>query len=269
MYLHYLLWWQIPLLILAILLATLAAGMFAVLAPQYLEIPDLRAEEIIAATLQFISEENLKQISTLPGDELEKRLKDFYKAKQIFENDPGIIEQIPRLQTVFDNVNQSYDVANEKVVVQRESYAREQERIEELERQQREAHRDRLQKDAEIRAQQARARAAAKEKADREAAEHEKRRMDWLNRERKRARFTGGCPPDNRYNPPRCRPGYSIKVTLNPTPDGFDGIIWKPSDARYDTVETKWCYSSVQEAEAEAGKYRFRRPNNNQGNRIP
>jgi hypothetical protein len=156
-------------------------------------------------------------------------------------------------------------------------YAREQERIEELERQQREAerkrhqeeserrqreweaHQERLKKEAELKAQQERIRAAAKEKADREAAEQKRRFEAWLREQRKRAKFTGGCPPDNRYNPPRCRPGYPIKVTLNKKPDGADGIIWKPSDVEYDTVEPKWCYPSMQEAEAEAGIYRFRR----------
>ncbi|MGB3239348.1 MAG: hypothetical protein WBB29_13700, partial [Geitlerinemataceae cyanobacterium] len=72
-----------------------------------------------------------------------------------------------------------------------------------------------------------------------------------------------------RYNPPKCRVGYPIKVTLNKKEDGFDGIIWKPSDTEYDAVTPRWCYQSVDEAKNERGQYRFRRPKNSQGRSRP
>ena len=61
----------------------------------------------------------------------------------------------------------------------------------------------------------------------------------------------------------QCPQGYSVKVTKHGTSDGYDGIIWHLRDGkRYLKVEPAWCFRSIEEAEAEAfrGKYRFRRP---------
>ena len=74
----------------------------------------------------------------------------------------------------------------------------------------------------------------------------------------------GGCPPDRSSGAVKCPPGYPIKVTLNldKKKDGYDGVIWQPSDGlNYERVTNlKWCYQSVEDAEAESGRYRFRRP---------
>lgn len=283
----YILWWQIPLLIAAIILATLAAGMFSVLAPQYLEVGNLEVSKQVAETLQAISEHNLNEISTLSGNRLEQRLEQLYKAKQIFENNPEIVEQISGLQSVFNTINQTHHIADKKLATQHEAFARRQRQIEELEKQRRESEEKRqqeenerkrkeweadqlrLKREAELKAQQERLRQVAREEEEQEKAERKRRWKAWLNEERRREKFTGGCPPDNQYEPPRCRPGYEVKVTLNKTEDGFDGIIWKPSDAKYNTVIPKWCYPSVHEAEAERGQYRFRRPRNSQGRTRP
>ena len=61
-------------------------------------------------------------------------------------------------------------------------------------------------------------------------------------------------------NPPKCQPGYPIKVTRNHPRDGYDGIIWTPADLEYDGLSgAVWCYQSVEAAKAEGG-YRFRHP---------
>jgi len=234
----YILWWQIPLLIAAIILGTLAAGIFSVLLPQYLEVGNLEADKQITLALQTISEYNLQEISALSGSRLEQRLEKLYKARQILEGNKKIVEQISQLQIVLDNVNQARHIATEKVVIQRETYIREQKEIKERARRQEEAE----------------------EKRKREEAEKKKIWITWLNQQRRNQQFTGGCPPDDQCNPPQCRPGYPIKVTLDKKEDGFDGIIWEPSDKKYKSITPKWCYTSVEEAEAESGKYKFRRP---------
>lgn len=283
----YIFWWQVPLLIAAVFLSTLAAGMFSVLAPQYLETGSFEANEEIASVLRTISKNNLSEISTLSGDKLEQRLKQLYKAQQIFESNPRIVEQISELQSALDNINQARHIATEKVGVQRETYAHQQRQIQKLEKQRKEdeeerkreqnelktreweANQEKLRLDAELKAQQEGLRKAAKEKEEQEASKKKEAWMIWLHQQRRREEFTGGCPPDDRYEPPRCRPGYPIKVTLDKKPDGFDGIIWKPSDTKYDSIRPRWCYTSVQEAEGERGRYKFRRPLNNQGSPRP
>lgn len=234
----YILWWQIPFLIAAIILGTLAAGMFSVLLPEYLEVSNLEADKQITLALQTISEYNLKGISALSDSKLEQRLEKLYKARQILEGNPKIVEQISKLQLVLDNVNQAHHIATEKVVVQRETHTREQKEIRERARQHKEAE----------------------EKRKQEEAKQKKIWITWLNQQRRNQQFTGGCPPDDRYNPPQCRSGYEVKVTLDKKEDGFDGIIWKPSDKKYASITPRWCYASVEEAEAESGKYKFRRP---------
>ncbi|MBD2095308.1 hypothetical protein H6F90_09070 [Trichocoleus sp. FACHB-591] len=278
----YILWWQVPLLIAAIILATLAAGMFSILAPQYTEAENF-ANKRISTALQTISEYNLNEISTLSGSRLEQRLEQLHKAQRVFENNPKLVEQISELQSVLININQADHVATERVVVQREAYARQQRKLQELEKQRKEAeerreqaeadqkrqewkvYQEKLKREAKLKTQHEALRQAAKNKESQAAAEREA----WLYEQRKRENFTGGCPPDDRFDPPRCRPGYLIKVTLNKKEDGYDGIIWKPSDKEYDSIVPKWCYSSVQEAANERGRYRFRRPMNSQGKPRP
>lgn len=272
----YLLWWQIPLLILTIILATLAAGMFSVLFPYYLETYNFTTEGLIAPTLQYISEHNINQISNLSGSKLRQRLRQIHEAQQIFERYPNFVEQVSEIQSFLNDINQTFSIGSERVVAEQEAYAHELERVEELDRQQREAERRRQEREAEvrvqqerIRVQQERARAVAREREEQAATEQRRIWLTWLYEQRRLEKFTGGCPPDERYDPPRCRPGYPVKVTLNKKEDGFDGIIWKPSDTEYNNVIPRWCYSSIQEAEAEAGKYKFRRPRDSQGRLRP
>lgn len=244
----YILWWEIPLLIAAVLLTTLAAGMFSVLAPQYIEAGDFEANEKIAATLRIVSEVNYRQISALSGYELEQRLKQLRKAERILKSNRKIVSELANLQSVLDNVDKASYKAAEKVQTQRQ--AEERKRQNEQRKKQREAERE----------------------AEREAKEERK-----LNERRKREGFTGGCPPDKRYEPPKLEPilicpsGYPIKVTSNlGKDDPFDGIIWKPEDSGYEGIkQILWCYESVEEAEAERGKYRFRRPKNSKGEFTP
>jgi hypothetical protein len=258
----YFLWWQIPLLIATIILATFAAGMFSVLAPQYLDTGNFRANEKIAATLQVISDYNLNEIPTLSGNRREKRLEQLYKAQKIFERNPKIVEQISELRSIFNNINQVCDIAEEQEKQRKESEEKKQQEEADRKRRESEARQERRKREAELKAQQEKVRQAAKEKEEQEASQQEKIWKTWLYEQRRMENFTGGCPPDNSYEPPRCRPGYPIKVTLNKKEDGFDGIIWQPSDTGYEKVKPRWCYKSVQEALAERGKYRFRRPKN-------
>ena len=214
----YILWWQIPLLILAIILGTLAAGVFSLLAPKYMEAKDLTATHQIASTLKTLSEYNLKEISSLSEDDLEQRLEQIYKAQQILEKNPKLVEQLSELQSALRNINQSHNIASAEI-----------KNINQV-----------------------------KEKKKKEAE---------LKRKETESEFTGGCPPDYRYSPPRCREGYPIKVIKDKKLDGADGIIWKPSDTEYKKkVKNIFrCYKSVEEAEKECGKYRFRRPKNSNG----
>ncbi len=175
----YIVWWQIPLLIIAIILATLAAGMFSILAPQYLEESNVEVNKRIAAALQNISKYNLNNISTLSGNGLEKRLEQLRKAQQIFEKNPKIIEQISELELVFDNINRAGRIATQKVESQREAYEYQQKQRQELKKKHREAQEKRKQEEAELKIKQEK----------------------WLYEQRKREKYTGGCPPDNRYDP--------------------------------------------------------------------
>ncbi len=61
----YILWWQIPLLLVTTIISgTLAAGMFSVLAPQYLSGPNsIEPDKLILKSLKKISEDNLEKIS--------------------------------------------------------------------------------------------------------------------------------------------------------------------------------------------------------------
>ena len=236
----YILWWQIPLLILAIILGTFAAGVFSLLAPKYVEAKDLTATCQIASTLKTLSEYNLKEISSLSEDDLEQRLKQIYKAQQILEKNPKLVEQLSELQSALHNINHSHDIGVAKVIHHKKVEQKKKHEYAELKRKEWEAYQEKLKKEVELK------------------NKHER----WLDEQRRNAQFTGGCPPDNKS---RCRDGYPIKVTIDKKEDGFDGIIWKPSDTEYERITPQWCYQSVAEAEKESGKYRFRRPKNSRG----
>lgn len=235
----YLLWWQVPLLMIVVVLSPIAAGLFSLLAPVYMNSENFTTSNQFASTIQFISKHNLKDISSLSGDKLEERLKQIHEVQKIFDKNPKLVEQISRLQSALDNINQTRDLAVTKVSHYKKVKERQKHEEVELKRKQWEYHQEGLKKVAELKARQDK----------------------WLNEERKNAQYTGGCPPING----RCRDGYPIKVTLNKKEDGFDGIIWKPSDTEYEGIEPKWCYETVESAERERGKYKFRRPKNNRG----
>jgi hypothetical protein len=275
----YILWWQIPLLLMTIIFGTLAAGMFSVLAPQYLSGPNsIEPDKLILKSLKKISEDNLEEISKLSGQLLEDRLTCFYKAQKILEEYSDLVANIVELDKVLDNIRQSRYKATDKIEIEIKEEAYRRKQSEELEKQH-EANNVRLRKEeedrnkklqedyqekirhaAEFKAQQEKQRKEAQAAKTKENDEQKRIWSEWVKEQRRQEKFTGGFPPDDAYDPPRCRPNYPIKVTLNKTPDGFDGIIWHPSDSRYETVQPKWCYSSVDEALRESGQYRFRRP---------
>jgi len=232
----YLLWWQIPLLIIAIILGTFAAGMFSLLAPYYKGAGSLTANHQIALAIKIMSEQNFGKISTLSGDELEQRLKQIYEAQRILEKHPKLAGQLVSLQSASNNINQTRDVAFRRAEVFRRAKEKKKQEEADLRKKEQEIYEKNLNKKSE--------------------------REKWLNEQRRINQFTGGCPPDNRYSPPRCRTGYPIKVTLelDREKDGFDGIIWEPKDKKYQTITPQWCYQSIEEAENESGRYRFRLP---------
>ena len=82
----YILWWQVPFLILAVILGTVAAGMIHLLRPLFPIPKNITENNLIVFPLQWISNYNLNEISNLSVDQLEQRLKSFSKAQQIFES---------------------------------------------------------------------------------------------------------------------------------------------------------------------------------------
>ena len=276
----YILWWHIPLLLATIIFGTLAAGMFSVLAPQYLLGPNsIEADKLILKSLKKISEDNLKEISKLSGQALKERLICFCKAQKILEDYSNLASNIAELDKVLDNIKQSRYTATEKIEVEIKEEAYRRKQSEDLEKQYKanesrqrkeqedrdkgiqEAYQEKIRHEAKFKAQQEERRKEAQAAKIKENNEQKRIWNEWLNDQRMREDFTGGCPPDNQYDPPQCRPGYPIKVTIAKKKDGFDGIIWQPSDGKYDSVVNfKWCYESVREAKNERGKYRFRRP---------
>ena len=273
----YVLWWQIPLLVLVIILSPIAAGLLCLTIPEYMDSRNLTANDQITSALKIISTYNLNEISTLSGDALDKRLEQFLKAKKIFEDNPTIFEKISKLQSVFDDISQAYDMADEMIEYQHEIDAernrqfererqknedrRRREQEDQLKREQ-EAYETRLKEEA-IKNEQEKIRQKAREKAHQEAIKRKKEREAWISEERRKAKYTGGCPPDGNSGEARCPHGYPVKVTLYKKEDGYDGIIWDPSDGiRYEKIKPEWCYQSIREAELESGKYRFRRPKN-------
>jgi hypothetical protein len=219
----YILWWQIPLLILAIILGTFAAGMFSLLAPMYAGSENFTVTKtvtkLVILPLKMISKYNLNKISNLSVDQLEQRLRQVSEAQQIFDRNRKIVQQISELESVFKDIRETRNIAVDKV----ETHRKEREK--------------RQQEEAEAKAQQEK----------------------WLDEQRKIYGFTDGCPPYEHNGELICKYPHKIKVTLRKTNDGYDGIIWEPEDKKYKEVKQPvWCYQSVEEAERECGKYKFR-----------
>jgi len=242
----YIIWWQIPLLILAIIFGTAAAGMFSLLAPRYMNIKNYTANNQIASTLNIISKYNLNEILTLSEEQLNQRLKQIQKAQQILKANIKIVKQLSELQNSLNNINETHDIAFATVEHQKQVKYDKQHKEAEQRRKDWEFKQEKIKKEAELIAKQ----------------------EQLFAKQRREAQFTGGCPPDSNSRG-GCRSGYPIKVTIDKKEDGFDGIIWKPSDKKYKEITPQWCYRSVEEAESERGKYRFRRPKNSKGERIP
>jgi len=130
--------------------------------------------------------------------------------------------------------------------------------VAEQERQKQKIKLDRQRQEAEQERQQQLAKQISKR------LENERQTAAELERQRREVGFSGGHPPLNIYGTLTCPPDYPIKVTLNGTSDGYNGIIWIPEDGkRYQNVtDLKWCFRSIAEALADSGKYKLRRPLN-------
>lgn len=234
----YLIWWQIPLLLLSIFLGTLAAGMFSVLCPQYLsENQSVQVDSQVSKTLSIISRFNAIQLENLSELELAARIKTIQKAIRILESHPEILKEASGFLSTLEVLETSRDFALAKSEYLREKSEalRIQSKLIEKERQRR-TREDRIRKQQKVEEQQNKLEAIRKEEG-----------------------FTGGCPPDNRDTEPTCPLGYPVKVTLHGTEDGYDGIIWSASHGKYLTIKPRWCYKSVEEALQEK-RYRFREP---------
>ncbi len=264
----YVLWWQIPLLLLVVILSPIAAGLFCLTLPEYMDSRNLTASDQVTSVLKIISTYNLNEIPTLSGTTLNKRLEQFLEAKKIFEDNPQIFEQIYILQSIFDDINHAYNIADEMVAEENREIKKQHQRDEdrrkreqaEQRRKEHEIYQTRLKEEA-IRNEQEKIRQKATEKENQEASERKRQQTAWITEERRKAKYTGGCPPDSNSGEARCPPGYPVKVTLYKKEDGYDGIIWHPSDGKqYETTKPQWCYQSIQESESERGQYRFRRP---------
>jgi hypothetical protein len=237
----YLAWWELSFLILAMILGTLAAGIFAIIAPQYVNYQDVEAQNQFSATqltidlLNKISINKVGEVNLLSGQNLLEHLIKLEKALEVFRKYPDLLENLSKLNETLNNINEEL------------SFARDKAQVEEKARTQKE------QQEADLRKQ-------------RHEAEQERQRQ--LTQKRREFGFAGGCPPDDSYDPPRCPANYTIKVTLNGTTDGYDGIIWKPEDGEYSGITPVWCFESLEEARKETSR-KIRRPKNNQGKLRP
>ena len=247
----YLIWWQIPLLILVIILSPIVAGLFCLTIPQYVNSENLTANDQVISVLKTISIYNLNEISKLSGTFLDTRLEQLLKAKKILQDNPEIFNKISKLQSVFDDIHQAYEVANEIIEYQHEvdaernrEFERQRQRDEERRkreqaeklRRDKEVYQEKLKEEA-IKDEQEKIRQKEREKEQQEKIERQHQRVAWIREERRKANYTGGCPPDRSSGEARCPPDYPVKVTLNKTKDGYDGIIWDPSDkAKYELV---------------------------------
>jgi phosphate/sulfate permease len=270
----YLIWWQIPFLVLVIILSPIVAGLFCLTIPQYVDSKSLTANDQVISALKIISVYNLNEISTLSGASLDTRLEQLLEAKKILQDNPGIFDKISKLQSVFDDINQTYEVANETIEYQHEvdaernrEFERQRQRDEERRkreqdeklRRDKEVYQAKLKEEA-IKDEQEKIKQKERDKEQQEEIERQHQRAAWIREERRKANYTGGCPPDRSSGEARCPPGYPVKVTSHKTEDGYDGIIWQKKHKKYPSIKPEWCYRSIQEAEAEREKYRFRKP---------
>jgi hypothetical protein len=263
----YLLWWQVIFLVLILIFGTLAAGLLTLIHPQTLTTQQFGSERFVVSTLDGISRAKIQEVSYLSGDALTKHKSTLLKAAKILQDHPTLLDDLTQLKTTLQNIGQDYRTTQEKIQVEeeeakeveRQKQANEQRRriqLAELEEQRKEADRKKQQQLAE--------QAKKKEEFERQEAIN-------LQRQRREAGFSGGHPPLQRYGPSVCPHGYPIKVTLNGTSDGFDGVIWKPEDGKqYDELKNlAWCFRSVEEAKSDIGRYRLTRPRNNKGYERP
>jgi signal transduction histidine kinase len=231
----YLAWWELSFLILAIILGTLAAGIFAIIAPQYVNYQNLEAQQnkfsatqLTIYLLNKISVNKVGEVNLLSGLDLSEYLIKLEKALEIFRKYPDLLEKLSELNEIFNNIDKELSFARDKA--QKEQQARAQK-----EQQEADLHKQR------------------------QEAEQQQQRQ--LIEKRREFGFAGGFPPDDSYDPPICPANYTIKVTLYGTDDGYDGIIWKPEDGKKYDVKPVWCFESVTEAEKETNK-KLRRPKN-------
>lgn len=193
----YILWWQVPLIIIAILLGTLAAGMISVLAPEYVETTQLTGSKSFSASLKAVSGYNLEKVSNLTGNELIEHLEVINKARAIFSAHPDIADRISDFQEVLTNIEQSLNVTSQKIqneqlirIFQRQQ--EEAEKQEQLRRQQREAERQeqlRQQLKQQLKRQQEEVeRKRQKEQAEKQNTERQEQLRQQLKRQQEQLR---------------------------------------------------------------------------------
>jgi len=249
----YILWWQIPFLIIVIILGPIALGMFSVIVPIYTkktpETPFISPKNPVITILKYISNYNLHSTSNFSADQLQQYLEKTYKAEQIFKRHPKLIEQIPEIQSIVRNIETDINITSNKLEVYRQKEENRKKEEAELNRKEYEAKQERLKKEALTKAA----------------------RKSWLDEQRRINKFTHGCPPDDEDGELICREPYPVKVGSKRTKDGYDGIIWEPCKGKYKEVIPLWCYQSVSEAQKEKkknGDSKFRVPNYKKNHNI-
>jgi len=256
----YLIWWQAIFLTLILIFGALAAGLLTLVYPQILMTQQFTSEGFAVSALESLSRENIREATHLSGDALQKHKDTLLKAAKILQEHPTLLEDLTQLKSVFQNIEQDYETTQIKIQVEEEE-AKEIERrknVAEQERRKQKIKLDRQRQEAEQERQQQLAKQISKR------LENERQTAAELERQRREVGFSGGHPPLNIYGTLTCPPDYPIKVTLNGTSDGYNGIIWIPEDGkRYQNVtDLKWCFRSIAEALADSGKYKLRRPLN-------
>ncbi|AFY40023.1 hypothetical protein Lepto7376_3867 [[Leptolyngbya] sp. PCC 7376] len=108
-------WWQTVFVLLSIFLATLAAGMFSVLSPQYLKANNQGVDQQIVSKLNKISQKTLKEIPKLSETEANIRLKKLAKFNKKISSYQNLVDLIPEIQDTFDNLEVAYEDIREKV----------------------------------------------------------------------------------------------------------------------------------------------------------
>lgn len=254
----YLIWWQAIFLIFILIFGTLAAGLLTVVYPQILTTEQFTSGGVAVSTLDKISRDKIQEATHLSGDALTKHKDTLLKAAKILQEHPTLLEDLTQLKTVFQNIEKDCGATQAKIQIEEEEARKieNRRRVAEQERRRQEAELERRRQEAERKQQQQLAEQATK------TQDVERRALERLQQRRREVGFSGGHPPLNFNSVLGCHPDYPIKVTLNGTDDGYDGIIWCPSDGQryHNVVNPKWCFRSVQEALADRGNYRLRRP---------